>query len=129
MDDRVAVDVRTEVWRAPAKNCVGRGAVGQHEQHDPRAGEHLDGAGRHLRAGGMQRLAPLSGAVPDDKRRPGAGEVERHGLTHDTQTNEAHGRCPLPVWPVAVRSGIVGSRVGRRHVMCGLHAGDGRMVR
>ncbi len=81
-------DARPEVRRATAQDGVDRGAVGQHEDHYARLPEYLGRTRRHSCAGCAQWLALVGGTVPDDERRSRTGQIERHRLSHDAETDE-----------------------------------------
>lgn len=88
MNDRVLRDVHAEDRRATTQDGVDRGTVDQHKDHDARPPEDLGRTPRHARTGCAQWLALVRGTVPDDERRPRMDQIEGHGLSHDTETDE-----------------------------------------
>src|SRR5215207_1749844 len=72
------------------KDGVDRGAVDQHEDHDARLPEYLGRTRRHACAGCAQWLALVRGTVPDDERRSRTGQIDRLGVSEDTETDEAY---------------------------------------
>ena len=98
MHDDVTGDIGGEVRRAATQDGVDRRAVIQHQDHDARAPENFGGTGRDFRAGRAQGLAAVGGTVPDDQLGSRPGQIERHGLPHDAETDEtdihdASARC------------------------------------
>src|SRR5262245_28600345 len=63
-------------------------AVDQHQEDDVGSPKHIRSVVDDRRSGVTQRNAFVRRTVPDSERVTGTGQVERHRLSHSTETDE-----------------------------------------
>jgi hypothetical protein len=84
VDDRVVRNVRAELRCATAENGVDCVAIDQHHEYHAGPFKYLGRICRDGCARRSQGVTPVSGTVPHNELCTRTGQIERHGLSHDT---------------------------------------------